>query len=172
MIPLAKKSSKFFKEFKEFALRGNVVDLAVGVIIGGALQTIIQSVVNDLIMPVVGMLCKTDFSNLYLPLYDTSKYPELAGAALTAVRDERGLPVFAYGSFLTQFINFLIMAFVIFLLVKGMNKLSEANPLAKKGGEEESAPKTKTCPFCKSEIPVDATKCAHCTADMPEDETA
>ena len=87
MIPLAKKSSKFFKEFKEFALRGNVVDLAVGVIIGGALQTIIQSVVNDLIMPVVGMLCKTDFSNLYLPLYDTSKYPELAGAALTAVRD-------------------------------------------------------------------------------------
>ena len=162
MSSLAKKSSKFLKEFKEFALRGNVVDLAVGVIIGGALQTIIKSVVNDLIMPVVGMLCKTDFSNLYLPLFDTSKYPELAGAALTVVRDERGLPVFAYGSFLTQFINFLIMAFVIFLMVKGLNSLSHLR--LRKSEAEAPLPTTQVCPYCRSEIDIHATRCPHCTS--------
>ena len=164
MSPLAKKSSKFLKEFKEFALRGNVIDLAVGVIIGGAFQRIIQSVVNDLIMPVVGMIFKTDFSNLYLPLYDTSKYPELAGAALAVVRDERGLPVFAYGSFLTQFINFLIMAFVIFLMVKGINSLTHLR--LHKAQEEADAPTTKICPYCYTEIDVKATRCPHCTSEL------
>ncbi len=167
MVPLAKKSSKFFKEFKEFALRGNVIDLAVGVIIGGALQNIIQSVVNDLIMPVVGMLCKTDFSNLYLPLYDTSQYPELAGASLSVVRDEHGLPVFAYGRFLTQFINFMIMAFVIFLMVKGLNTLSHLR--LHKAAEAAPLPTTKVCPYCRTEIDVKATRCPHCTSELETD---
>ncbi len=156
---------KFFGEFKEFILRGNVIDLAVGVIVGGAFQKIVQSVVNDLIMPVVGMLLKTDFSSLYVPLFDTAKYPELAGAALAVVRDEKGLPVFAYGSFLTQLINFLIMAFIIFLMVKGINSLAK---LRHKKEEAEEEPTTKTCPFCCTEIDIKATRCPHCTSQLEE----
>lgn len=163
---MKRKGKGFIGEFKEFVMRGNVMDLAVGVIIGGAFQSIVSSLVSDVIMPVVTLVTGgIHFENWFLAMdenhYATYEEAKAAGAA-----------VIGYGTFLTAVINFLIMAFVIFLLVKGMNKLSEANPLAKKGGEEESAPKTKTCPFCKSEIPVDATKCAHCTADMPEDETA
>ena len=157
---------KFFGEFKEFILRGNVIDLAVGVIVGGAFQKIVQSVVNDLIMPLVGMLLKTDFSSLYIPLFDTAKYPELAGAALAVVRDEKGLPVFAYGSFLTQLINFLIMAFIIFLMVKGINSLAKLRH--KKEEEVEEEPTTKTCPFCCTEIDIKATRCPHCTSQLEE----
>lgn len=170
---MAKRTSKFLKEFKEFIMRGNVIDLAVGVIIGGAFQKIIQSVVNDLIMPMVGMLCKTDFSSLYIPLYDTSKYPELEGAALSVVRDNNGLPVFAYGSFLTQLINFLIMAFVIFLMVKGINSLAHIR-LRKVKEEAEAAPEptTKICPYCCTEIDIKATRCPHCTSNLEIEQAA
>jgi large conductance mechanosensitive channel len=107
----------FTKEFKEFALKGNVMDLAVGVIIGGAFGKIVDSIVNDLIMPIVGTFFKSDFSNLYIPL--SSKVPE--GLALA---DAKKLgPVFAWGNFLTVVINFIILAFIIFLMVKGMNRL-------------------------------------------------
>ena len=107
----------FTKEFKEFALKGNVMDLAVGVIIGGAFGKIVDSVVNDLIMPVVGIFFKSDFSNLYIPL--SSKVP-----ADLALADARKLgPVFAWGNFLTVVINFIILAAIIFLMVKGMNRL-------------------------------------------------
>ncbi|MBY0349260.1 MAG: large conductance mechanosensitive channel protein MscL [Hydrotalea flava] len=114
----------FVKEFREFATKGNVMDLAVGVIIGGAFGKIVDSVVNDLIMPVVGILFKADFTNLYLPL--SSKVTQ----GLTLVEAKKLGPVFAWGSFVTAVINFIILAFVIFLLVKGMNRLKRKNEAA------------------------------------------
>lgn len=133
---------KFLQEFKEFALRGNVMDLAVGVIIGGAFQGIVKSLTEDMISPLIGLFAKTDFSDM----------------ALTVL----GVQI-KYGSFITAVINFLIMAVLIFLLVKGMNKLASL-------GHHEAAaptePTTKTCPFCCSEIAIAATRCPHCTAEL------
>ncbi len=133
--------SNFMAEFKKFILRGNVVDMAVGVIVGAAFQGIVNSLVNDVISPLVGTVAKTDLSYLVLMV--------------------NGVEV-RYGAFLTAVINFLIMAFVIFSLVKFLNKMAS---LGKKK-EEPAAPTTKTCPYCKSKIPVDAVKCAHCTSDV------
>ena len=115
------------KEFKQFAMRGNVIDLAVGVIIGGAFGTIVNSIVNDLIMPLVGIVFKADFSNLYVPLSDK------IDASLPLAKAKELGPVFAWGNFITVVINFLILAFIIFLMVKGMNsmkKKEEAAPAA------------------------------------------
>lgn len=136
---------KFFSEFKKFALRGNVIDLAVGVIIGGAFQGIVSSLVGDIISPLIGLVADQDFSMLIL---------KIGGVELR------------YGSFLTAVINFVLMAFVIFVFLRILNKLAS---LGKKT-EEPEAPKTKTCPFCKSEIAIDATRCPHCTSplDTPE----
>ncbi|HEY9004998.1 large conductance mechanosensitive channel protein MscL [Ohtaekwangia sp.] len=113
------------KEFKEFALRGNVMDLAVGVIIGGAFGTIVNSIVNDLIMPLVGIAFHADFSNLYIPLSEKVPY------GLPLVEAKKLGPVFAWGNFVTVVLNFVILAFIIFLMVKGMNSLKK---------KEESAP--------------------------------
>ena len=137
---------KFFSEFKEFALRGNVMDLAVGVIIGGAFQGIVNSLVNDVISPFIGLFAKTDFKDWVWVINDTK---------------------IAYGAFLTAVINFLIMAFVIFLLVKGLNKLSK---LGRKKREEEAAaaPSVKVCPYCCTEIDIKATRCPHCTSVLDE----
>lgn len=115
------------KEFKEFALRGNVMDLAVGVIIGGAFGTIVNSVVNDLIMPLVGIAFQADFSNLYIPLSDK------VAAGLPLAEAKKLGPVFAWGNFVTVVLNFVILAFIIFLMVKGMNSL-------KKKEEKSTAP--------------------------------
>lgn len=115
------------KEFKQFAMRGNVIDLAIGVIIGGAFGTIVNSIVNDLIMPLVGIVFKADFSNLYVPLSDK------VDASLPLAKAKELGPVFAWGNFITVVINFLILAFIIFLMVKGMNsmkKKEEAAPAA------------------------------------------
>jgi len=120
------------KEFKEFAMRGNVVDLAVGVIIGAAFGKIVDSVVNDLIMPIVGIAFKADFSNLYIPLSDKVK----PGLALV---DAKKLgPVFAWGNFITVTLNFVILAFIVFLLVKGINSLKKK--------EEAAAPAAEPAP--------------------------
>ncbi|HYI77618.1 MAG TPA: large conductance mechanosensitive channel protein MscL [Chryseolinea sp.] len=119
------------KEFKEFALRGNVMDLAVGVIIGAAFGTIVNSVVNDLIMPLVGIVFKADFSNLYVPLSEKVSAAVQADPNLPLAKAKELGPVFAWGNFLTVLINFVILAFIIFLLVKGMNSLKkkeEAKP--------------------------------------------
>lgn len=133
---------KFIGEFKEFIMRGNVIDLAVGVIIGGAFQAIVSSLVDDILMPLLGIvLGKVDFSGLVAQVGDASV---------------------AYGKFITAIINFIIMAFVIFLIVKAINKVANIN----KKEEPESAPTTKVCPFCKSEIAIDATKCPHCTSEV------
>ena len=141
------------KEFKEFALRGNVMDLAIAVIIGAAFGAIVTSAVNDIIMPPLGQLMgNVDFKDLFVPL-DGKTYPSLA-AAKTA-----GAPVIAYGSFINTVINFLIIAFVIFLVTKQINRL-------KKPAAEPEAPSTKECPFCANNVPVKATRCGFCTSEL------
>ncbi|MGN1083485.1 MAG: large conductance mechanosensitive channel protein MscL [Lachnospiraceae bacterium] len=145
------------KEFKEFAIKGNMIDLAVGMIIGSAFNKLVSSLVNDMIMPLLGLLTgKIDFSKLYIAL-DGKKYASLAEA------EELGVACFKYGSFLAGILDFLIMAFVVFLFVKQINKLRNMN----KKPEPAKAPTTKTCPFCKSEIAIDATRCPHCTSEQP-----
>ena len=135
----------FFNEFKKFIMRGNVIDLAVGVIIGAAFQAIVTSLTADIISPVLGIFGGIDFSDLAW---------EINGVKIM------------YGNFITAVINFLIMAFVIFLLVKLINKIMT---IGKKPVEEKKT--TKTCPFCCSEISIKATKCPHCTSDVPVEET-
>lgn len=148
-------------EFKEFIMRGNVIDLAVGVIIGGAFGAIVSSLVDDIIMPIVSLCTKgIDFSNLFIQLGGDEKFATLEAAK------EAGVATLAYGNFISAILNFLIMALVIFLLVKAINK---AHDIGKK--EEpavEEAPTTKTCPFCKSEIAIEATRCPHCTSEITE----
>lgn len=148
----------FLKEFKEFAMRGNVIDLAVGVIIGGAFQKIVTSVVNDLVMPLIGLITKgSNFASKFVAL-DGGDYATIEEAT------EAGAAILTYGNFIAVTIDFIIMAFVIFLLVKGLNKLTS---IGKKPQEVvPEAPTTKICPFCKSEIAIDATKCPHCTSDV------
>lgn len=148
---------KFFEEFKAFVMRGNVMDLAVGVIIGAAFQSIINSLVNDIIMPIISLITGgIDFSNMFIQLSGDTKFATLAAA------QEAGVAVFAYGNFITAVLNFLIMAFAIFCMVKSVNKLSQLT--AHK--EAEAEPTTKKCPYCQSEIDIKATKCPHCTSDL------
>ena len=167
---MAKKKNGFLSEFKTFALRGNVVDLAVGVIIGGAFQKIVTSVVNDLIMPWIGLLTGgTNFVDQFVILKMPEVLPEgVTEAMITSVdvAKEYGVTTFNYGAFITAVIDFIIMAFVIFMLVKGLNRLSTIGK--KEVVEEPAAPTTKTCPFCKSEIAIEATRCAHCTSELTE----
>ncbi|MBO5360888.1 MAG: large conductance mechanosensitive channel protein MscL [Clostridia bacterium] len=152
------KKSSFFSEFKTFIMRGNVIDLAVGVIIGAAFQAIIKSLVDDLVMPVISLATNgVDFANMFVSL-DGNEYETLAAA------QEAGAAVFAYGNFINAVLNFLIMAFVIFVLVRTINKLREK--AVKKEEVAEAAPTTKKCPFCKSEIDIEATKCPNCTSDV------
>ena len=156
----------FFASFAEFINRGSVIDLAVGVIIGGAFQGIVKSLVEDLIMPFVGLVTGgINFTDQFLVL----KLPEGAEsgtvyASLQAAKDA-GATVFAYGSFVTAVINFLIMALVIFALVRTINNLRD---FRKKPVDE--APTTKQCPFCKSEIDIEATRCPHCTSVIEQSE--
>ena len=158
---MAKDKKGLGGEFKEFIMRGNVIDLAVGVIIGGAFGAIVTSLVEDIIMPVISLFTKgIDFANLFIQLGGDQKYATIEAAK------EAGVATLAYGNFISAIINFLIMALVIFLLVKAINK---AHTIGKK--EEpavEEAPTTKTCPFCKSEIAIDASRCPHCTSEIKE----
>ena len=161
---------KLLKEFKEFALLGNVIDLAVGVIIGGAFQTIVKSLVDDLIMPFVGLVTGgVNFTDQFVILKLPEVLPEGVTAAdlitLTAAKDA-GATVFAYGSFVTAVLNFIIMAVVIFLFIKLINNLHKIGN--KKEEIAQEAPTTKICPFCKSEIAIEATRCAHCTSELKE----
>ena len=151
---------KFVREFKEFALKGNMMDLAIGMIIGAAFTSIVNSLVNDMINPFLGLFTgQIDFSNLFLSL-DGTEYATLEAA------EAAGAAVIKYGSFLSNVINFIIMAFVVFLLIRGINRL---HALAFRKQEAPAAPPTtKICPFCKSEIAIDATRCPHCTSQQPE----
>ncbi len=133
---------KFLREFREFAIKGNVIDLAVGVIIGGAFQSVISSLVADIFSPIIGLFAKKDFSSWEINVLDVS---------------------IKYGSFLTAFVNFLIMAFVVFLIIRGINRLSA---IGRK--EEIKEPDTKTCPYCQSTISIKATRCPHCTSELEQ----
>ena len=140
-----------WKEFKEFALKGSVIDLAIGIVIGAAFGTIVKSLVDDILMPPIGLILgKADFSNLF---YDLSgQHPvSLADAQL------RGLPVIAYGTFLNTIVNFLIIAFAIFMLVRAVNKIHAQPP---------PPPNSKDCPYCLTAIPLAATRCAACCSEV------
>lgn len=156
---------KFFGEFKEFIMRGNVIDLAVAVIIGGAFQAIIKSFIDDLVMPFIGLLTGgINFADQFLVL----KTPDgIKAADILSIEQakEVGATVWAYGSFITAVINFIVMAFVIFLMVKAINK---AQTIGKKEEEKEEEPTTKACPFCCTEISINATRCPHCTSELSE----
>ena len=138
------KGKGFIQEFQKFISRGNVMDMAVGMIIGSAFTAIIKSLVDDVISPFLGIFGGMNFDQLVL---------NVGGASI------------GYGKFITAVINFLIMAFVIFCMVKAINGFRDR--LIHKE-EAPAAPKTKTCPYCKSEIPIDATRCAHCTSQLEE----
>ena len=147
-------------------MRGNVIDLAVGVIIGGAFQAIVNSLVNDVVSPVISLATKgINFADKFIVLSSTEEVFATAEAA-----KEAGYATLNYGAFITAVINFLIMATVIFLLVKAINKVSEIGK--KKEEPAEAAPTTKICPFCKSEISIEAVKCPNCTSDLPAEEAA
>ena len=132
----------FINEFKEFALKGNAFEMAVGIIIGAAFTAIVTSLVDDIISPLIGLFVKVDFNDLVATVFNVD---------------------IKYGAFIMAIINFLIVALVLFALIKAVNK---ANNLKKK--EEEEAPTTKVCPFCKSEIAIDATRCPNCTSELSE----
>lgn len=131
---------KFLQEFKDFALRGNVMDLAVGVIIGAAFQGVVSSLTDNILSPIIGMFAGLDFSDQVVTVLGVG---------------------IKYGAFITSIINFIITAFVIFLLVKAMNRLAK---MGKK--PEEAAPTTKKCPFCCTDIPLQAVRCPHCTTQL------
>jgi large conductance mechanosensitive channel len=140
------------KEFKTFAMQGNVLDMAVGIIIGAAFGKIVSSVVGDVLMPPIGLLVgNVDFSNLFINL-SGEDYASLVQAKAA------GAPVIAYGVFLNTLIDFVVVAFVVFLLVKQINRLKTQPPPA--------APNTKECPHCLSNIPIKASRCAFCTAEL------
>ncbi len=154
----------FISEFKTFIMRGNVMNLAVGVIIGGAFQAIVNSLVNDIVSPVISLITKgINFADKFIVL----SAEEVEFATVEAAK-EAGYATLNYGAFITAVINFLIMAIVIFCLVKAINKVMEIGK--KKEEEAVEEPTTKVCPFCKSEISIEAVKCPHCTSDVPEEE--
>lgn len=139
---------KFIEEFKAFIARGNVMDMAVGIIIGGAFTSIVTSLVEDIINPLLGLFGGMNFDRLHVKLL--------------------GEVTLNYGKFITAVVNFLIMAFIVFLLMKAVNGMGDK--LAKKEAKEEVVPATKQCPFCKSEIAIDATRCPNCTSRLEVEE--
>lgn len=152
------KGKGFIAEFKKFIMRGNVIDLAVGVIIGGAFQKIVNSLVNDIVMPLISLITGgVDFNNWFLVLGEG----EFATAADAKAA---GVATLNYGTFIGTALDFLIMAFVIFVFIKIINTVSDK--LKKETPEEPDAPTTKVCPYCKSEIDIAATKCPHCTSEV------
>jgi large conductance mechanosensitive channel len=144
-----------FKEFREFIARGNVIDLAVAVVIGAAFGKIITSLVEGVVMPPIGLILgKVDFASLFYVLDASKGIPKSLAEAKTM-----GVPIIAYGQFLNDIINFLIVAFVIFLVVKAYNRLKSKQAT-------DDAPTTKDCPYCLSTIPLKATRCKDCTAEF------
>jgi large conductance mechanosensitive channel len=146
---MKKKGRSFLEEFKTFILRGNVMDLAVGVIIGGAFTAIVTSLNADIITPIIGIFGGTDFSYLKVTL----------GSGANA-------PVLTYGNFITAVINFLITSLIIFCLIKAINKAVDRATSLRKKEEEEILPTEKECPYCFSKINVKATRCPHCTSEL------
>ncbi|MDI6868961.1 MAG: large conductance mechanosensitive channel protein MscL [Coprothermobacterota bacterium] len=141
-----------WKEFKEFALKGSLIDMTVGIILGAATSTLVKSLINDVIMPPIGMLLgKVDFSNLFINLSRTHY------ASLTEAK-AAGAPTINYGVFLNEVLNFLVVSFVLFLIIRQINRFRRK--------KEAPAPATKECPYCLSQIPSKATRCPHCTSQL------
>ena len=149
-----------FKEFREFAMRGSVLDMAVGIIIGAAFGTIVSSLVADVLMPPIGLLLgKVDFANLYILLtagQTPGPYASLAAA------QQAGAVTLNYGQFINKIISFLIVAFSLFLIIRSMNRMK------KKAEPAPAAPATKDCPFCATAVPLKAVRCPHCTSELPK----
>lgn len=151
------KSKGFVHEFREFIARGNVIDLAVGVIIGAAFTKIVTSLVEGIIMPFIGLFTgRIDFAGMFYVLDKAKGIPVSLAEA-----KEKAIPVVAYGQFINDIISFLIVAFVIFLIVKRVNRLWSGEPA------DKEEPTTKNCPFCVSAIPIKATRCPQCTSELP-----
>lgn len=151
-----KKAGGFFHDFKQFATKGNVIDMAVGVVIATAFTAIVNSLVNDIITPAISIFTgKVDFSNLFVAL-DGNTYQTLAEAK------EKGVSVINYGTFITNIIDFLLVAFCLFIVLKLIFRLKNVKK------KTEEAPTTKKCPYCLSDIPIEATRCAHCTSMLEE----
>ena len=147
------------KEFKEFVMRGNVVDMAVGIIIGAAFGTIINSLVSDVIMPPIGLLFgNIDFSNLFIVLRQGAK--EAGPYGSLAAAKAAGAVSINYGFFINTVISFVIVAFAVFLLIRGVNKMK------RQAETPPAVPTTKECPYCLSTIPIKATRCGHCTSEL------
>ncbi len=147
---------KFINEFKEFAIKGNMIDMAIGIIIGGTFSTIVKSLVDNIFMPIIGLIAgKRDFSNLFIAL-DGGQYATLAEA------EEAGAALLKYGQFITDIINFILLLLIVFLFVKAVNKMRAANAEP----EVPAEPTEKECPYCFTKISIKATKCPHCTADL------
>ena len=153
----------FINEFKKFAMRGNVIDMAVGIIIGAAFGKIVDSLVKDVIMPPIGLLLgKVDFSNLFITLKEgavAAPYASLDAA------QKAGAVTMNIGLFVNALISFTIVAFAVFILIKGINEL-QAKMDKKEADDEASNPTTKKCPYCCSDIDINAVKCPHCTSDL------
>lgn len=154
---------KLFKDFKDFISKGNVIDLAVGVIIGGAFSTIVNSVVDNLMMPPIGLLFgNADFSDLFIVLKQGSE--ALPEGATLEMASEVGAVTFNYGQFITDVISFLLLALGVFLMVKGIKSIQRK---AEKEKEEKPVEQTeKDCPFCKKSIPIEAVRCPYCTSEL------
>lgn len=152
---------KFFKEFKEFAMKGNVLDLAVAVVIGGAFGKIVTSLVNDIFMPVIGLI--TGGKNVSGMFAVLGKLPE-GVTEVTSLEQaaELGVATLNYGQFIQTIIDFILVALCIFIFIKAFNKMK------KKPEEKPAEPTTKKCPFCQSEIDIKATRCPHCTSELKE----
>lgn len=154
-----KNKKSLWAEFREFINKGNVMDMAVGVIIGGAFKSIVDSLVSDLFMPLVSRVTGgVDFTNWFVSL-DGNRYDTLAAA------QEAGAATLNYGKFITVVLNFILLAFFVFLIVKAFNALRESTH--KKQQEAPAAPTTKVCPYCKSTIAIDAVRCPNCTSELP-----
>lgn len=152
---------KILKEFQEFAVQGNMIDMAVGMIIGAAFKDLVNSMVSDIIMPVISLFTgKLDFSNLFISL-NGQHYATLDEAS------KAGASTLNYGLFITEIINFIIMAFVIFMVVREINHLKKALKPAKEPAAP-AEPTEKECPYCKSKIDIHATRCPHCTSELTE----
>lgn len=148
------------KEFKEFALKGNVIDLAVGVIIGSAFTSIVNSLVDDIIMPPIGsLLGGVDFKDFFWLI---NRGDPVGPYATLAEANEAGAVTINYGMFINHMVTFLIVAFVLFLVVRAINRLKREEK------EQPSEPTTKTCPFCQTEIPLAAARCPNCTSNLEE----
>lgn len=144
------------KEFKEFAVKGNVIDLAIGVIVGGAFGKIVTSLVNDMIMPAIGLLIgRVDFTNLFISL-DGVKYASLSAA------QEAGAATINYGVFINTVLEFIIITFSIFIVIKQLNKFKKKEEVV------EESPSTKKCPYCYTEIHLEASRCPNCTSTISE----